>query len=113
MYTPDRRIAKKILQKLQKAFSCPEGAVIAILKSLTKKWMRSHPGYRADIGQYQVVMDVADKVNDRELAKLMHLYRVGYFVADTKKYQPLEGEEYKIVNENYTYGINQLKKYNQ
>lgn len=109
MYIPDKRIAEKILNRLGEVFAVSnELEVRIVLESLTNDWLQAHPGKDVDIAQYNVIMDIADRVGDYELAKLMHLYRVGYFINDTVNYKPQIGEEYEIVNSNYLYAIGKL-----
>ncbi len=110
-YQADPNIANCMKMRLSKIFNCPIGEVSEIKAYLITKWLEGHNGVSSedtDVAEYHVVMDIADRAGDHELARLMHLYRVGYFVQDTIRYQPKQGEEYEIVNSNYIYAISKL-----
>ena len=110
-YQADLNLANRMRVRLSKIFNCQVGEVSEIKAYLITKWLEGHDGVSkedTDVAEYHVVMDVADRAGDHELARLMHLYRVGYFVQDTLRYQPIQGEEYEIVNSNYLYAISKL-----
>jgi hypothetical protein len=93
---------------LQKIFSCSYGRVTEVKQDFINAILEDYPDEREDVVEYRFIMVLAQDHDEPELAKLMNLYSVGWFIEPTLRYQMKQGDEYEIINSNYIHGMGEL-----
>lgn len=107
-YIPDPDVVHRMKLILQRIFNCSYGQVTKVKQDFINSLLEDYPGLREDVAEYRLVMVLSKDYNEPELAKLMDLYSVGWFIEPTLQYKPKQGEEYEIINSNHVYGLRLL-----
>lgn len=108
-YVPDPHSVHKMKLILMEIFNCSYGQVTGVKQTFIDALLEDYPSQREDVLEYRFIMVLAKDHDKPELAKLMNLYSVGWFIEPTLHYQPKQGEDYEIINSNYVYGMGELK----
>jgi hypothetical protein len=83
-YIPDPQIAAAIKQRLSTLLQTDRPTFL--LGIMVKRKSPEFPGAHYSTIEDQVMQEIILKYKDRKLDRLWHLYNVGYFELDTKKF---------------------------